>query len=249
MSVYLNGTQKSNVLFFLKDKIVVPKDFIEVKMSLVVLQAPASFYVINTTNNTLVINNVSYSLPLGNYNIQQLVTLLTTLLGNTYNITFNSNTNKLTFTSTLNQNFTFNKSSTCFNLLGFSSGDKTSTSYILTGDQVVNLTGTNCIFFSTENITTKNIDSQTGITSTIIASIPVECGQGGIVFYKNNTDTKVNINERHIDYLNIAMYDEYRNYIDFNNCDWTATLQFDIVYYFDPSKHLESMSDLYGGMM
>jgi hypothetical protein len=76
-------------------------------------EIPNSFYVVNYTNNVIVINSVSYQIPVGNYNANNLITALLLLIP-TYTITYNSITNRYTFTNT--SSFTINASSSCRSL-------------------------------------------------------------------------------------------------------------------------------------
>ena len=82
---------------------------------------PYSFYNINLTNNILyyTLNSVNYTIAItpGNYNITQLITFLKSNMSG-FTITYNSMTNKITFSHST-YNFSFLSTSTCNEILGF----------------------------------------------------------------------------------------------------------------------------------
>ena len=52
-------------------------------------EIPNSFYVVNYTNNIIIINSISYTICVGNYNANTLITAIKLLLP-TYTITYNN---------------------------------------------------------------------------------------------------------------------------------------------------------------
>jgi hypothetical protein len=52
--IYLNGTMKSNVTFFIKDFINVGENTIDAKISVSNAQIPVSYTLINSTNNQII---------------------------------------------------------------------------------------------------------------------------------------------------------------------------------------------------
>jgi len=52
--IFMNGTMKSNIVFFFKNPIYLDKHSIELRLSVVNAQIPISWYLINDTNNQII---------------------------------------------------------------------------------------------------------------------------------------------------------------------------------------------------
>ena len=127
-------------------------------------------------------NNIPYTITLtkGNYNVNTLkdhvLNLLTTQTypnGNysQFTLIYNIKTNKYTFNH-LQYEFGFFKTSTCFELLGFSNlTDKTSISKNLQSDIMINLFPIRQIYITSKNFILNNINHATASNANIITSI------------------------------------------------------------------------------
>ena len=60
-NMYLNQTKKSNVVFFFDNVLKIDKTSIEMKLSLVNAQIPVSWFLINDSNNRIVITTTQNS--------------------------------------------------------------------------------------------------------------------------------------------------------------------------------------------
>ena len=84
---------------------------------------PFTFYNVNSSNNVLnyTVETTGYSLiiPQGNYSANTMKAYLSLNLQN-FTITYNPTTNKFLFVNAQNNNFSFESTSTCLGLLGFS---------------------------------------------------------------------------------------------------------------------------------
>ena len=58
--IYMNGTMKSNLVFFFEDPLQIGKHAYELRLSVVNAQMPISWYLINDTNNVIKINSTKY---------------------------------------------------------------------------------------------------------------------------------------------------------------------------------------------
>jgi hypothetical protein len=132
-----NGTFNNSLLndvTFNLPIIEVPSEY-QLYLSIEHAVIPYSFYNIDNNNNYLKIitdnETINLYITPGNYNVYNLMDYLNLNLIN-FVITYNSITNKYTFTNTL-YNFSINSSSTCLNLLGFklNSNDNTSVNKFL----------------------------------------------------------------------------------------------------------------------
>ena len=55
-----------------------------------------SYYLINENNNDIVINNIKYSVQFGNYNVNNFITSLLSVIPSGFTITYSSINNRLT---------------------------------------------------------------------------------------------------------------------------------------------------------
>lgn len=232
-----NG-KNSNVYFFLNAPISVPNDH-DIVLRIDNFVLPISFFVINNETNTLVVNSVSYIIPVGNYNAIDLKTEMDALLP-TITVSFDENNNKFTFTSA--SPFTLNSSSTCFRKIGFSENTNhvavlVGLDYVLTSDFVCNLAGTSLVYIDIPNLTTKNISSKNGGGYTsIVKSVVVDVPYGAILTYTNNTNSAVVLKEKYISFFQIRLLDDQYQLLDLNNQNFTLT--FELFFYYNGQQVL-----------
>ena len=193
---------------------------------------PYSFYSINSTNNTLIIdsNSTTYTVSVtpGNYNITQMIQALLNGLGGLFSITYNSITNKITITNTTYE-FTVKKEGTINSSLGFpDSSDSVSLSRTLTCPFIVNLNQIRAINVEID-IPTYNVNVAQKLNQNILATIPVTSTPFGMIFYENNNNFRINMWSNKLDSIRIKMLDNLGNLITFNNVNYQLTLQLDIV--------------------
>ena len=134
-----NGSYKSDVTISLPDLHFNERDIVNVLFSLDHCEICNSYYLINENNNDIVIDNIVYSVQYGNYNVNNFITTLLSVIPSGFTITYSSITNKLTFNYT--SNFTINGSSllcTINEIIGLGNLNITSTSNILVMPYVVN---------------------------------------------------------------------------------------------------------------
>ena len=246
--IFLNGSMKSNVTFYFDDAITYDQHTMTKKLSIVNGQFPVSFYLINSLNNEIIMNGVTYIFPNGNYNITQLINQWYVLLGSSWTLSYNSISNKLSFAFPSVFTFTNSKNSILY-LLGFDKNISYYTSYI-TGDgfslvapYVINLGGILKLDVKTSSFCLSNVDSyEQGRTNTI-CSIPVNSAKNGYILYNNFTNFNSLFRNSELSSLNIIIHDEFNNFIDFNNCDWSITIQLDVITRILDNK--QSLDDVY----
>jgi hypothetical protein len=232
--IYLNGIYKSNLAFFFQDPIDIGSNTIETKVGVVNAQFPLSWYLINSTNNQLKITisgvTTIYTFPNGNYNVNNFITQWNIIVGNGWTVTFNGITNNFTFTYSSNFTFLDTSVNSIFGIIGFQIGSSyASFNNLLTSFYCVNFGGLTRINVKSSTFYLNNVDSLTGSIGRTISSIPVSSNQNGYIFYENFTNYKSIFNNRTLNTINIEITDDSNNYINFNNIDWTLTLQIDIL--------------------
>lgn len=194
-------------------------------------EIPFSFFIVNEYNNLLSIidknNNIqNIYITFGNYNANGLVTYLTPLLPSGMSISFNNTTGK--FTLSYNHSFTVRSESTCYILLGFSKDTTyTSVNNSITFPYLANLLGSKNIYLKLPNLILDNFNTQTNDRATL-ANIPVNASPYGLIFYENRSTTSTIIkNIQMPDVLYVQLTDDTNNLIDFNNIEWSITIQID----------------------
>jgi hypothetical protein len=144
-----------------------------------------------------------------------------------FTIVYNSNTNKLTFTHTTYE-YTINSSSTCLMMLGFTSlTSYTSSSFILTSSNCINIQTTKRINISS-NLITGNINKASINNYSILCSIPVNKPAFSLIEYTNTNHFRTNLFINNINYIKIRLLDENGTLIDLNGCHYCITLQLDV---------------------
>ena len=253
-SIQLNGSKKSNCTFFFNDVIKFDKNNIEMRLELVNAQVPISWYLINSTNNQFSTSTNGeatfqiWTLPVGNYNATTFITMFQTYMGSAFTVSFSSITNTFTFTYGYNAwTLTDIGCNSIFQIIGFQTGIK----YHSTGTPIATIQAPYSVAFggltkvniksSTFNLA--NADSKSQGQVSTICSLPVSSIQGGYIFYNNITNFKSIFRNHELSSINIPIQDPYNNYIDFNNVDWSMTLQIDIVK--EVIQTIDNMDDVY----
>ena len=235
-SKYNNSSFMSDVYFQFEDPIKVDTKTLQWTASVLTFSCPNSIYIINETNSLLSIidsNNYifNYSFPYGNYNITSFINqfnyAFASINGNSYNININTITNILTINSS--NDFTINKTSTIYYIMGFAGNTSyTSSNSILILPYTCNFNGLQNLNVHLPTLNTRNIDSLTSSNCDIIQSIPIQCGLNQISYFKTN-DYNFNIQTQILDSLSIQLKDDLGNFINLNNQHFNLTLVFNIL--------------------
>lgn len=230
----INGSFCSDVKFNFKNVLQESIDTDYVTIGVLNAQIPVSFYTINYTNDTLVFvyGSTTYNVQLtrGNYNSNSLIQELTAkllLIGFNMTIVTSKITGVMTFSSTIN--FSFLGTSSIFPIIGFIPGTNyNSTSLSLTAIYPLNLLGIKRLKVSSIMMATNTYDSNNlGVNSTI-ASIPVNVPSFGLIDYVNNSNAYPLLMAKSLSNIDVQIYDEGNNLINFNGIDWTITIQITI---------------------
>jgi hypothetical protein len=209
-------------------------------LSVVNASIPYSFYNINSNNNTIqwiedpYISFIvhQYSIPEGNYTINQLITTLNTLLSPLV-LNYNSITNKITFTHPTQQFAFYNGNNTCFELLGLTDVNHfSSVGRVLVSDLVCNLFTVRSICVCS-NYHTSNFHSNKHHMNSVLCNIPVNSNINSVILYENTNNFRNNLFCSNVDELSIKLLDQNANIINLNGAHWSMTLQFDIFRFVD----------------
>lgn len=228
-----NGTYLSDVYFNFKGLIKQDTDIQEIQISVQNAQIPNSFYNVNVYNNILQItyNATPYTLTLtrGNYNsttlINEIIAKLALQSITDITIAISSITGVLTFTRAGALNFTINSTGTLNKVLGFAVGTSyTSVGGILSAPFPLNLLGLLKLKLASYEIQTRNYDSSVQSNLNILATIPIESGNFGLILYDNISNTQSIINNPTLDGFDLQIYGDDNNLVNFNGIGWNITL-------------------------
>lgn len=203
----------------------------DIYVSVQTAQIPGTFYNVDDINNLLVYNinggaNINLVIPQSNYNVNTLKTYLQSVMAG-FTITFNSQSNKYTFTHATNV-FSFKSTSTCFEYLGFPDGQTYNSSGLsLTSAIVVNFFTIRNVLVEVSNLMTINKTSDPANSNgSILCSIPVNTSQGSILSYSNIfnlSDRVASVNNFAV--LHVRLLDQDLDLLDLNGGNWSLTLQ------------------------
>ena len=229
----LNGGMNSNVIFEFNDVMLKSNDIVYTTLAVLDAEIPASYYNVNSSNNTTSItrNSVTYDIVAspGNYNVLQFITEFTsdyeTKTSGTLIMTFDSITGKLSmrdaaFDLTINENL-----STSYILLGAVKGTSPTFSKTVTNsfDSLANFLGVTRIKLLSDTLVSRNIDSNNMTTTTIIDTLGATAGDFGLTVY-NSLGRETLLLAKRIQEIDIQIKDQFNNFIDFNFTNWNITL-------------------------
>jgi len=236
----MNGTMKSNIVFFFKNPIHIDKNAIEMRLSVVNAQIPISWYLINETNNQIIINNTTYSFKKGNYNVNTFITEWANSIGPGWTLTYDSVTNKITYAYT--SNFTFSDSTfSLFPIIGFKLGTiYTSINNSLTAPFCCNFAGLTRLQLKSSVLNLGNVDSLKKGKNRTLCVIPVNSVGSGYILYQNLTGHSNIFKNNMISSIDLELRDDNKNFIDLQNIDFSCTLQIDVI-----SETIQTIDSLY----
>lgn len=243
-----NGTYKSDVEFNISFPLVGIHNILERKLSVVDAQIPISWYLINNNNCQFSItydtgSTINYSFPKGNYNVSTFMKTWMYYLGSNWSVTYNSIKNHFIFSNSVNNFTIFDTVNSIFEIIGFAKGRSfASVNKVLETPYPYNFIGITKLNIRSQIFDIKNVDTFSRSTDGIITSIPIETSQSGVICYNNLSNYKSKINGIDISFIDIQLTDDEGNLIDFQNADWTITLQIDTVK--EIIKNMDTFEDI-----
>jgi hypothetical protein len=197
------------------------------------VECPNSFYIVNYTNNQLVVDGVTYIIPRGNYNANTMITALQDILLAGFTMTFSNTTTKFTILQIGGSSFTINASDpncTINAVLGLGNVDiEINPSVPFTLPNCCNFIPLQRINFRTNYFKIANYDLTNG-SSDIILPLQNNAGQGAMINYINQTQNRFLIEDRNVTVFEIRITDDLGRLINFNGIPTTITLQIDVDY-------------------
>jgi hypothetical protein len=96
-------------------------------------------------------------------------------------------------------------------------------------DACVDVTGTRSVFFRLMNVHTAGFDSKAKISTNILGRIPMACEPFNILYWQNITHFKTIAQTKNLNVIEIQITDSDGNLIDFNGCDWSASIEINVL--------------------
>lgn len=243
----VNGSFKSQINVQLPDLSFHNEQVQNVYLSVAHCEVPNSFYIINYASNQIVVDGITYTIPVGNYNVNSFITVAQSVLPSGFTITYDSITNKFTFK--YNSSFTIDGSSinsTINKIIGLDSSLLTSsfngTNYIITLPHVVNFLPLQRINFRSNVFNFNNYNSTDG-SCDVFLPLQNSAGQLSMINYVNQSNDEFLLQDKSLTAFQINVTDDYNNYINFNGVNWTMTLKIKIEY-LDNSKTNTNFSEI-----
>lgn len=225
-----NGNRKSNMKFILKNSIQIPNN-VDCFIHLNHFKFTNSFYNLNERNNVFYYSLSPYSviksfvIPEGNYSITTLISFLNDeLASDNITLQYSSQTFKITFSSAGDFQL-LNGENNCLKILGFENEDTIRSNQIISS-HLINLTGTKILYVRANNLALISNGFKNSSLNNILCAIPVDCLVGNSQTFSNTTDTRYKINIDSINALEISIYNENFQLVDFNNIDWYLSVSF-----------------------
>lgn len=192
------------------------------------LVIPFSYKMVNSSNNKLIINGITYIITEGNYNITTLLAVLNDFHVH-YNFSYQSDTNRIAISGGgQDYPYTIDEGTTCERVLGC----KIRASPYQSGEyfpSIVNLATNTSVLVQIANLTTKNYDNITGANN-IISKIPVSVQPNQVLNYFNNQPFYSTITDKVIQMLHIVLLtDDHKPLILDGNPDWSITIRIDYI--------------------
>lgn len=240
-----NGSFKSRVNVQLPNLSFHDLNIQNVYLSVNHCEVPNSFYIVNYTNNQIVIDDVVYIFPVGNYNVNSFITVFQSVISN-IGIIYSSTSNKYTLVNisgttqiinASNPNCTINK------VMGFGTTDIS----LLTGinqelPYLINFLPMQRINFRSNFFNVNNYNSSDG-SSDVFLCLQNNAGPLSMINYVNQSNDEYLIQDRNITNFDINVTDDNNNLINFNNIDWTLSFKI-VIEYIDNSNKNDNFNNI-----
>ena len=242
----LNGTKLSYMEYFIPNFIKNDDDdnvkciYLSIKNA----EFPHSFYLINEYNNVLCLSvlgvDTIYTLTQGNYNINNFITSLSSLLGVNYTITFDKITYKITISNSVNFFVILYEKTTMNRFLGISNTENTSSIlqsgvYSIISPFVVNFLPIQKLHLRSNTLKVESYNNYDK-SNDILLSIQNDTSFGGAIYFNNITNLRYLIDIKNLTNCDLRITDDKNRELDFYNCNWYLTFQIDYVYNEVPIK-------------
>lgn len=204
-------------------KPILAKEGHSITLSMIDMEMPISYYLINSNNDAVVVAGTTYTIPSGQYDAESLAKYLT---ANTpLTVAYDTVTNKYVFTGS----GSFEQGTTAKDLLGVDVGTVIGT----VSPRQCNLGGVTNVYVKVPNISLHNLDSY-GRQTQILSKVVVDESFGSVLHYSDyHTDFKNVLDDTHVESIEIMLVDTDNRSLGgsegFHGIPWSMTLVFDFI--------------------
>ena len=195
-------------------------------------EIPYSFYNISADakNNTIVYEtNSTFTLPSKNYDIYELVDVITNDANFPFSASYDKYTMKITLTNTSNATKTINwASSTATKVLGWareSTDDVVNAGATTVSPNVVDLATIHSLFIKSSASSNMVFSTRAGFSQTI-QKVSIDVNSGNIIYLNQNDSRQHTILNSNINALDLRITDQNNNLINFNDINFEITIGF-----------------------
>ena len=226
-----NGiSYKSNILFEL-NKPILSFPNMDTLIKLESFQFTNSFYCINEYNCNFyysynLTQYTTFSIALGNYDIDSLMSYLNTSLSG-FTFSYNASTFKITIVNTTAFNL-YNGPSNIYEVLGFDDYGTKTLLKTITSPYLFNLIGVQILHICVNNVNLNSYGLKNKTKYNIISSIHVTAPAGETQTFNNGFMYQIGYEP--LTSLNITIYNQDFNIVNFNNIDWFINISFQFIY-------------------
>jgi hypothetical protein len=187
------------------------------KLSLQNIEFANTVYPINANNNIVTFDegggSLTATLTANSYTGSELASHLKTQMdaavgaGDTYTVTYDSQSKKLTIASTGTYFFVSGVANHAFDELGITTLDDAAAAS-RTSDVPINVSGSQYVDIVTD---LSNLNYSSSTTAHVLARVPLNVAFGQVVFYEPNNDGSLFSTVDHLDYVSMALRDDKGN--------------------------------------
>jgi len=236
----LNGSKHSSLLFDFNSIVTKDIDSLYNTVALQSAEIPASYYNVNTTNNTINLTQggttASITIPVGNYDANTfaaafIVAFNAAAFANNGTLAFSTLTGKFSLMSDqAGQNLTINLAlTTARKILGIDDDATGTLAFNYSAGNptfmplIANFLGVTKIKILSDALAGGNYDSNNLNTTTLMDTISATAPVFGLTIF-SSLGRESFVKGKRIDEIDLQILDQDNNFIDFNGIDWTMTL-------------------------
>lgn len=207
----LNGDYNSNLYFNIPNLYKKNQSVLYSSIQVLSAQIPLSYYLINETNNKFILNGDEYFLTKGNYNANNFINMFQNIIPLQLNIDLVD----LKFTLSSINNFTFKSN------LGYVMGFENNVLYSsinnsFTCPYICDFIGIKRINIFSSELSNDNIDVSDVTNDDLLCSVPINSDREGIILYNNFSNIECFLNKSNVNIFDIKLFDDDKNFINFN---------------------------------
>lgn len=228
------GLLNSHIFVDLAEPINIDARTEEIHQIILSAELPYSFYNISSDikNNEIKYSDsgvdYTFTLPTQDYDINELVRVITDSVTFPFTATYNKFTMKITLTSTSANTVTLKwTQSNSFKVLGFSNAtdiDVVSAGTTIS-DNIIDLATIHSLMIKSNTASNMVFSTRAGFSQTV-QKVSVDVNSGAIIYLNQNDSRQHTVINSNVDMLDLRITDQNDNLVNFNNINYEITVGF-----------------------